>query len=67
MSGMSLVGSAKAEGVGSANTTNNTSSIGIGDIHVHTPATDAAGIARDMKGEVQRNLDVTNSNYGLQY
>jgi hypothetical protein len=41
--------------------------VGIGDVHIHTQATDARGIARDMRNEIDRTLDVSNSNAGLVY
>lgn len=57
---------ASKNGTSSPTTTNN-HDISVGDVHVHTPATDAAGIARDMRGEINRTLDVTTSNTGLDY
>lgn len=70
INGMDLVRSSKAAerapgGAALSTTTNH--DIDIGDIHVHTPATDAAGIARDMRGEIGRTLDVTNANTGLDW
>jgi hypothetical protein len=37
----------------------------IGTIHVHTAATDAAGIAKDIRGQLRRYDYVTESDRGL--
>lgn len=42
-----------------------TSSTQIGDIHVHTPATDAAGIARDIRGAIDDSF-TSQANRGLE-
>lgn len=68
VSGFSLVRSAQAaERVGPSNT-NITHDIDLnGPINVHTQATDASGIARDMSDAVRQHLDVSNANSGLEY
>lgn len=44
---------------------NNTSSVSVGTINVHTMATDATGIARDIQGALA-DITITQSNRGLQ-
>jgi hypothetical protein len=51
---------------GGGNTTNNRSSVqtSIGQVTVHTKATDADGIARDIKPALKRNNMAAQANYG---
>lgn len=43
---------------------NQTSEMSIGEVKVYTQATDANGIARDMKGAIARNTTAQQANYG---
>lgn len=51
--------------VGAAGTVSNSSHVTTGDVHVHTQATDARGIARDIRSELTRFDRVANANTGL--
>jgi hypothetical protein len=49
------------------NVTNNhaSSDTRIGEVHIHTQATDTAGIARDIKPAMQRTGMAMHANYSL--
>jgi hypothetical protein len=51
----------------SLNNSHNTSSssVNVGNVHVNTAATDASGIAADMREAMRRELLANQSNYGL--
>lgn len=55
-----------AQGGSSTNTSYNRDTT-IGSVNIHTQATDAAGIARDIKGALDRDLTASDANMGLDY
>jgi len=46
-------------------TSSSSSEVHIGTLNVATQATDAAGVARDLKGAIRQNSLVTQANYGM--
>jgi hypothetical protein len=63
-----LRAASRAQGVANDNrssTSNDNRQVHIGEVNVHTQATDAGGIAGDMSGAIERHTFATQANFGL--
>ncbi len=61
--GLSLPGAAQQAGIGRGGL-NSSTELHIGELNIHTQATDATGIARELPGALNRQLTSQQANYG---
>lgn len=61
-----MAGQGWSAAAGTTNTSYNRDT-SIGSVNIHTQATDAQGIARDIRGALDRNLTAADANMGLEY